>query len=270
MSFLYREQYTEAPLNELVRKLWVMDNASSMQSFDRKTVLPNGCFNLSLVTGAGLEVRNRRGPLVMPEGVYFCGQARLSVDTLIRPFTSVTMVQIHPWSMARFTNASFAHTTDTIVPLYSLLPALHDALQGYIGRSEGEVLSFLHTRLSEFVVNVELPLLRNACQRWQQTKGTVGVAELAQELSCSTRQLEKYFRHHVGLTPKEFTTTLQVRGVVDALQDAANPTSLAQLALTYGFYDQPHFIKVFRRMVQVSPGKFDPIAYMLPLSGAGY
>ena len=92
MSFIYREHYATAPLTDLVRKVWVMDNAQNPQPFSSKTVLPNGCFNLALVTGAGLEVRNRRGPLAMPEGLYFCGQARLSVDTLIRPRTSVTMV----------------------------------------------------------------------------------------------------------------------------------------------------------------------------------
>jgi hypothetical protein len=96
MSFNYREQYTDAPLSEVVRKLWVMDNARNAQPFSSKSVLPNSCFNLALVSGAGMDVRNRRGPLAMPAGLYFCGQARLSVDTVIRPHTHVTMVQLHP------------------------------------------------------------------------------------------------------------------------------------------------------------------------------
>ena len=116
----------------------------------------------------------------------------------------------------------------------------------------------------------ELPLLRQACQRWQHSKGTVAVLAMAQALGCSTRQLEKTFRHCLGLTPKEFTAVLRVRGVVDVLQAATNTQSLTQLALEFGFYDQAHFIKAFRRMVQLSPGRFDPAAYMLPLVGTGY
>jgi len=112
-------------------------------------------------------------------------------------------------------------------------------------------------------------VLRLACQRWQETKGTLAVQALAQELGCSTRLLEKHFRHAVGITPKEFATVLRVRGVVDALRDPGTP-SLAQLALEYGFYDQAHFIHTFRKMVQLTPGKFNPAAYMLPLTGTGY
>lgn len=269
MSFSYREHYATAPLTDLVRKVWVMDNAQNPQPFSSKTVLPNGCFNLALVTGAGLEVRNRRGPLAMPEGLYFCGQARLSVDTLIRPFTAVTMVQLHPWAPSQLTTATLAGTADAIVPLATVLPALHAALAPGLGQPAEAVLAGLPAQLPPLLVAAELPLLRQACLRWQQTKGTLAVLALAQELGCSTRVLEKHFQHAVGLTPKEFTAVLRVRGVVDALQSPAAPT-LAQLALEYGFYDQAHFINVFRKMVQLSPGKFDPAAYMLPLAGTGY
>ena len=272
MSFVYREQYTDpaSRLAELVRKLWVMDNSRSPQPFSSKTVLPNSCFNLALVSGAGMDVRNRRGPLAMPAGLYFCGQARLSVDTLVRPFTTVVMVQLHPWAVAQLTTASLADTADAIVPLATVLPALAQALHPCLGQPEDEVLAVLHAQLPPLVVAAELPLLRHACQRWQHTKGTVAVLDMAQALGCSTRQLEKLFRQSIGLTPKEFTTVLRVRGVVDALQEAGGPPALAQLALEYGFYDQAHFINVFRKMVQLSPGKFDPAAYMLPLSGTGY
>lgn len=270
MPFTYREQYAPAPLAELVRKLWVMDNSRSPLPFSSKTVLPNSCFNLALVSGSGMDVRNRRGPLAMPAGLYFCGQARLSVDTLIRPFTSVAMVQLHPWAPARLTTASLADTADAIVPLATVLPALAEALQTCLGRPESEVMAFLRAQLPHYIVAPEVPLLRQACQRWQQSKGSVAVLALAQELGCSTRLLEKQFRQCVGLTPKEFTAVLRVRGVVDALQNAGNARPLAQLALEYGFYDQAHFINVFRKMVQQSPGKFDPAAYMLPLTGTGY
>ncbi|SFQ80401.1 AraC family transcriptional regulator [Hymenobacter arizonensis] len=268
MSFIYREQYATAPLTDVVRKVWVMDNARNPQPFSSKTVLPNGCFNLALVTGAGLDVRNRRGPLAMSEGIYFCGQARLSVDTTIRPFTSVTMVQLHPWGPARLTTASFADTADAIVPLAAVLPALHELLTTCLGQPETAVLAFLQTHLPPLIAT-DLPLLRQACLRWQHTNGTLAVLELAQEVGCSIRSLEKQFRHALGLTPKAFATVLRVRGVVDALQ-RPHASPLAQLALEYGFYDQAHFINAFRKMVQRTPGQFVPAEYMLPLMGTGY
>ena len=270
MSFTYRERYAPVSLTALMRKVWVMDNGDNPQSFSTKTVLPNGCFNLALVQGPGLTIDNRRGDLFMPAGSYFCGQARRSVTTAIQPYTSVTMVQLHPWAVAQLTTASLADTADVIVPLTTVLPALAQVLSVPAWPDEAAVLTCLQEHVPRLLVAPVDPVVQAACQRWQQTHGTLSVLALALEVGCSTRQLEKRFRYTVGLTPKTFATVLRVRGVVDALQNPSNAEPLSQLALMYGFYDQAHFIRVFRQLVQRSPGQFDPAAYMLPLSGSGY
>jgi len=270
MSFCYREQYTRPPLAEVIRKFWVMDNARNPAAVRNKSVLPNSCFNLAFVAGGGMDIHNRRGQLTMPAGVYFCGQARRAVDVVLLPFTHVTMVQLHPWTPARLDSTSLADTADVIVPLGEVLSTLYEAVQFLLLDHETPIISFFQTHFARYLVADEPPLLRRACQRFQQTKGALAVGALAEELGCSTRLLEKQFRQYLGLTPKEFTTVLRVRGVVDALQTPGANQALAQVALEYGFYDQAHFIHAFRKMVQFSPGKFNPADYMLPLTGTGY
>lgn len=204
MSFTYRERYAPVSLATLVRKVWVMNNGDNPQSFSTKSVLPNGCFNLALVQGPGLAIENRRGALRMPAGSYFCGQAQRSITTSIRPYTCVTMVQLHPWAVAQLTTASLADTADIIIPLTTVLPALGQALSVPVWPDEVAVLTCLQEHVPRLLVTPVDPLVQAACQRWQQTYGTLSVSALALEVGCSTRQLEKRFRYTVGLTPKMF------------------------------------------------------------------
>lgn len=276
-SFTYREHYTTPPFDQFIRKIWAMDNATNPQPVTHKYVLPNSCFNLALVTGNGLTIYNNRGFLEMPQARYFCGQARYRVEVLIKPFTQVTMVQLHPWTPAYWTTDSLAHTADRILSLASILPLVDELFKHYQpalivdAHPETPLLTFIQDRFFQLPDrgNATFPI-RQACLRLQQTKGCLRIGELAQELQCSTRHLEKQFKQLIGLTPKELSRILRIRGVVDTLQETGAIHSLAQLATEYGFYDQAHFIRVFKQMIDQPPGQFRLADYILPLSGTGY
>lgn len=275
--FIYREQYTTAPISQLIRKIWVMDNSANPNSVTNKNVLPNSCFNLAFVTGNGLTIHNQRGCLEMPQDRYFCGQARYRVEVIIKPFTQVTMVQLHPWTPSSWTADSLAHTVDSILPLRNILPLVDNLFSGYdsasiqAAYSETALIAFTQAHFAQLphLANSTFPL-RQACLRLQQTNGCLRIADLADELQCSTRQLEKQFKRYLGLTPKELTRILRIRGVVDRLQNQKSTQSLAQVATEFGFYDQAHFIRVFRNMIRHAPGEFRAVDYLLPLSGTGY
>lgn len=89
-------------------------------------------------------------------------------------------------------------------------------------------------------------------------------------MNCSTRFLEKLFKHHLGLSPKRFSTILQVQAVVDAIKAKPAHQSLAQVAAEHGFYDEAHFSHTLKKLIRHSPGKFDPTRYLLPLTSSGY
>lgn len=277
VPFTYREYYTTPPLSQFIRKTWVLDNTNNPHPVFDKKILPNSCFNVALVTGNGLTVRTQRGTLEMPQARYFCGQARYQVEVIIKPFTQVTMVQLHPWTPAYWTTDSLAHTADSILSLTSVLPTVDKLLSQYdsaaisAAQVETPLTEFIQDRFSRLpvVINSTFPL-RQACLRLQQTRGCLRIDELAKELHCSTRHLEKQFRHSIGLTPKELTRILRIRGVVDTLQALGSINSLAQVATEYGFYDQAHFSRVFKQLVDQAPGQLRLADYILPLSGTGY
>jgi AraC-like DNA-binding protein len=77
------------------------------------------------------------------------------------------------------------------------------------------------------------------------------VASMARELGLSERQLERRFLQRVGLTPKRYTALRRFERAVAA---ASTTSSLTDVALDAGYYDQAHFNREFRRLTGATPG----------------
>ncbi|AUD04081.1 helix-turn-helix domain-containing protein [Spirosoma pollinicola] len=245
--FEYHDFFTTPPLDQTIRKFWLLDNGANSQPVLNQHVLPNGCFNIACVKGQGALIRTRMGEMPMPAEYYFCGQATQSVDVLIRPFTQVLMIQLYPWSFSAFTNQPLTDTTDTVMPLSTILPQLasllnkHQAQKAPGNHWPKAVMSVVESGWPSWLGTAPHPRLQQACQYLMQRKGGGSVQELAQLINCSTRLLEKLFKHYLGLSPKRFSTILRVRAVVDAIRSKPAHQPLAQVAADHGFYDEAHF-----------------------------
>jgi AraC-like DNA-binding protein len=123
------------------------------------------------------------------------------------------------------------------------------------------------------------PEVRYAWRRLRQTRGCVGVAELAAETGLGARRLGSLFRDEFGLAPKEagrvfrFTHARQrigqaaMRGglgTTAGADGAGGPgregrgaaATLARLAAECGYYDQAHLAREFRALAGCPPSQW--------------
>ena len=81
--------------------------------------------------------------------------------------------------------------------------------------------------------------------------GTAGVAEVADRVHVSERQLERRFAERVGYGPKTFQRIARFQRAVDQLgKDGAG---LAGAAVSAGYADQAHLTRETRRLAGLSP-----------------
>ncbi|TDD60466.1 AraC family transcriptional regulator [Kribbella antibiotica] len=78
------------------------------------------------------------------------------------------------------------------------------------------------------------------------------VAEVAQRVHLSERQLRTVFVGTLGISPKQFARIYRVRTVIDR----AEQQPLAQVALEAGYYDQAHLTAEFKIFRGVPPAAF--------------
>jgi AraC-like DNA-binding protein len=82
----------------------------------------------------------------------------------------------------------------------------------------------------------------------------VSVRELAAQCRLSVRQFERKFREQVWATPRELIVRMRVQHACDELRESKS--SLADIALSSGFYDQSSFTRQFKKHLGITPGQY--------------
>jgi len=82
----------------------------------------------------------------------------------------------------------------------------------------------------------------------------VTVAELADAQGMSQSRFSHHFRARTGLTPGTFMTDVRIKEAARTLVET--DLALREVAEMWGFADQSHFGKVFRRVLQMSPASY--------------
>jgi len=91
-----------------------------------------------------------------------------------------------------------------------------------------------------------------AWTRIVNSAGLVTIKSLVDETGWSQKHLIHQFREHIGLAPKMFARVMRFGSAVDRLRRKEH-TSLTDLALDCGYYDQAHFGRDFRAFAGVTP-----------------
>lgn len=70
----------------------------------------------------------------------------------------------------------------------------------------------------------------------------------------SHRQMRRMFEHYIGLSPKMFSRIVRFQQILFAMKHASQRNK-ATLFFDYGYYDQSHFIRDFKKFYGETPGK---------------
>jgi AraC-like DNA-binding protein len=85
-----------------------------------------------------------------------------------------------------------------------------------------------------------------------RTGGRARIESLRRETGCSERHFAASFRREFGLRPKTFANVLRF-GRAAQLLSRGSFTSLTEVALACGYFDQAHFNRDFQRFAGVTP-----------------
>jgi AraC-like DNA-binding protein len=231
----YRDFPPRAPLRRFVECLWV----NSVPEWRRDgRVLPDGRMDLVWIRGQGVVVA---GP-----------QSRYTNRPVEAPLVAFG-ARFHPGAAPRLLRVPASELVDGYVPLDAIDARLAARLDARLEAAldARERLAALELELVRRVDRFERPdpAVREAVGLLQQ--GSAGVAELAQRVFMSERQLRRRFTEEVGYGPKTLQRILRFqRAVAELRSDRAGP---AGAAATAGYADQAHLSRESRRLAGLSP-----------------
>jgi AraC-like DNA-binding protein len=79
-------------------------------------------------------------------------------------------------------------------------------------------------------------------------KGVIKVCEIAEQLHCSTRYVNRLFSQHVGIAPKIYCQLMQLQLSLKNILEY-HPKSLLDTAVSHGYFDQAHMNRSFRKFL---------------------
>jgi AraC-like DNA-binding protein len=129
-----------------------------------------------------------------------------------------------------------------------LQSAYYDVLDSVVANFDGEVLP-------ASLPNPTDDATARRVKDWldEEPARRVDLYALAHETGRSRYQVLRAFKRRYGLPPHAYQLCVRIARAQDALLHGESP---AQVAVRYGFVDQSHFSKHFRRLVGVTPASY--------------
>ena len=119
--------------------------------------------------------------------------------------------------------------------------------------TNNEIIRIVETfLLSKLIPKTTDKLVNAAISGIYANKGIVRIKDLSRSLYISQDAFEKRFREAVGATPKQFSSIIRLKHITQK----ATSSSLLDIAIENGYYDQAHLIKDFKLFTGLTPGEF--------------
>lgn len=267
MNPIYDEYYVNGTIANFIKKLWILDNPENHAPLLNKGVPPNGCLTIAIIQGNALHVKHRGQITKLFEGIYFCGQITETLFIDVLSGTKATLIQLFPWTPANFGFSDAYLYTDHICVINEIALLKTFDLHKMMGLSNRSICQYITKAFAPmFRTDSNTALITESTHLIITNKGNITVASIARSLNCSERHLQKLFKNFVGVSPKLFINIIKLR---EALDDIVNPNhkpaTMTQLALSSGYYDQPHFNSNFNTFIKTTPKNFAKEDYFLTI-----
>ncbi|NAS13304.1 helix-turn-helix domain-containing protein [Poritiphilus flavus] len=80
--------------------------------------------------------------------------------------------------------------------------------------------------------------------------GSISLETLAEKVGKGKRQIQRYFREYIGMSPKKFCSLIRFKSVYK--QNVLSDSALGHF-FDHGYFDQSHYIKDFRAKLGITP-----------------
>jgi AraC-like DNA-binding protein len=248
---LYVARPPVPPLAKLVEYVWASQGAPAHA---KERVVPTGTLELVVnLVEEGVRITDTAGrDWRLSSGAAVSGAYRRPFTFDTRENASVVGVHFKPGHAGVVLGVPPGELVDRHVDL--------DALWGRRARELRERLCAAATTHQRFAI-LEAELVSRLDERHAHPAVTyaldvlarpqVRVGDIAKRASLSQRRLIELFTASVGLTPKRFGRVLRFQRATALARSAS--LDWTRIAHECGYYDQPHLIRDFRELAEVTP-----------------
>jgi AraC-like DNA-binding protein len=208
-------------------------------------VFPDGCAGILINLGDTCLTDN--GSVSMEFGkTYIVGAMNTFKDSFINCDTHLLGVCLKPATFANFyKHASQNELINETVEFEKYnsfdLDKILDSPFHYFDRFYSERVKSKPNQLQPVINDIHV------------TSGQISIYELSKKNFTTVRQLERNFKKHIGLSPKEYSNIIRFQNALCIIKSSKQDRSLLDIAYECGYYDHSHLINEIKRNTGLLP-----------------
>ncbi|HYC83606.1 MAG TPA: helix-turn-helix domain-containing protein [Chryseosolibacter sp.] len=250
----FRQIIPPNSLQGLVQCYWIVDDERPKPR--QQKIIPDGFSEMIFHFGDPYRI-NLAGSWQLQSRALVAGQIRRFFYLENTGRSSIIGIKFRPTALTHLYGLRMSTLTDRVEPLLEMTGEDGRALSAAVGDTfEFEAIVGRLNQHLEDLARKAGPLnspIDAAVNRILDAKGMVTTAWLTDQVHLGERQLERLFKHYVGVSPKFYARIVRFNAIFDMIQHKMNWLDIVERA---GFYDQPHFIRNFREFTGEDPSMY--------------
>lgn len=251
------------PKNELspyIKYMWILESSHEEKESCTIRIIPTGCCEIIFHFGNNLWDVDRNGKLNRQNDIFICGQRTEFRDYLGQGRTGVMVVVLRPAGASALLKIPGNELTDLQIDAGCVfkneVSYLNERIKECISLNQKFLVIENYIKAKLYKDNYPIdPRVNEGTKLISNCRGNIKIEHLAYHINLSVRQMERLFNQSIGLSPKEFATILRLQNIL-SLKQKNNGLTQAELALSAGYSDQPHFINEFRSLTGYTPKRY--------------
>jgi AraC-like DNA-binding protein len=241
-----------------IAKMWVFESSGLLPSQDKKLIVPNANFKLTLSYRNGLVARIADNTFVQRENELSLSgliDSPVNLDAKDDAQTGTIIIEFNPLGAYRLFRLSYADVRNQIVDVIDLFGKPLAELQSMLTGADAlsQKLALLQNFLIKRLANAAPDLIYDYCiRRIHESNGLVSVAQLEKETGYSSRWLHIKFSEHLGTGAKNLCEIVRFKQFYQAFAIGADNQVLKD-KIYHHYHDQSHFIRAFKRFTGTTP-----------------
>ena len=138
------------------------------------------------------------------------------------------------------------------------------AAKGFEERTEIFLKAYAQAAKTQEEFTGKRALIQSVKQMVYESNGRIKVSDMQEKTGYSERYINRIFIEEMGFSPKTFCKIIQFQHSLELL-NYGKPENMTEAAVRMGYYDQPQFIRDFKKYAGITPGEYlkllDTIGY---------
>jgi len=253
---IYRQSEPIKELQDFIKSFWWIDSEGDAK-IKKEKIIPDGYPELIFHYGDPYKIYIDGSWQLQGKSI-IAGQIKNYFHLENTGISKMFAIKFQPWTPMLLFQLEMYELTNKVIDIPNELEQLLLPIQK-IAMSElhfEEKVSQIASWFLSFITDrhIELTKKELAVDTILQKNGLVNLKEIQHQFEMSERSLERYFKTHIGLSPKFYSRIIRFSHIFQLTQE--DNIDWQDIVYKAGYYDQSHFIKNFQEFTGEEPSRY--------------